>query len=1190
MIAQSCRPSPRSHKSLTFFWCLQSVLLLTLCYLLLPFIHPLKVHAADILTAAVPRDFPPHYSVDSQGRPVGFAIEVMESVARRAGYDIVYTISDTWEETAALLSQQEVDCIPNLGVTKARQRLFAFATPVETFALVLFVRSSSRTAGLDELKGRPVGAVSFNAGHTLLKDNDQVELRLYPDLRQALMDLLSGSIDGLVYPEPVLRKILRTSGLEDKVRTAGPPLKEIKRSIAVHKDNTPLLAELESAVQDFLASGEYAAIYAGWFANPPPFWTVKRTAWSMGMTLVVVTGVMMLSRYRSSLHLNSLLKDQISEREKISRALKVLSNCNQTLVRVEDEATLLDTVCRIIVVDGAYRLAWIGFARNDPDKSIEPVAHYGFDEGYLEQLHLVWEDSPRGRGPVGTALRTGKITIIRDVATDPDFEPWRADALERGYGSVISIPVQTMAHGRIALSIYASGSDAFDQEEIDLLTEMAMDLAFGLDALHTRNEHQRAEAQLRENERALQTLMSNMPGMAYRCRIDDSWTMLFVSRGAKDLTGYGSNELTLNRTRAFGDLIHPDDREAVKQDVLQAVKQDQPFQYTYRIIDKSGRQRWVYEQGRLVTGPEEEPHLEGFITDVTERIESTRQLEQQLNRISLLNQITRAIAERHDLESIFRVLVSYLENKLPVDFASLWLRDGEGGTSTIVANGPSSLDIAQSTGLLPGTLVRTEEPDFTGLFREHGVHVPDTAGDTSCWFFCKLAAAGVGSLVVHPLREDHKCLGWLIVGRTSTQAFSPGDQEFLRHLCEHTALAFRQKQLFHDLQKAYDTLRKTRDEVMRQERLRALGQMASGIVHDINNALSPIVGYTDLLLERGFDLGSEKTSKYLSIIRTAAGDIVDVITRMRSFYRCQEEGRKLLPVDVNQIVVQAVELTRPRWKDIAQHSGKVIHISTDLGDDDTIVQGVESELREAVINLIINSVDALPEGGSIRLRTARTDGRILLQVSDTGIGMDEKAQSQCLEPFFSTKGDKGTGLGLAMVYGTTQRHNGTLDIQSEPDEGTTISISLPEYSREESRPQKNAPARNTTPSLRILCIDDEESLRSLAEDMLKQEGHRTVSAASGEDGIALFQDAKNTGDPFDVVITDLGMPYVSGEEVAERLKSESPDTPVILLTGWDQMSTEESKASRVKTDYVLRKPPTLQGLRKAISEVLEGAK
>ena len=313
----------------------------------------------------------------------------------------------------------------------------------------------------------------------------------------------------------------------------------------------------------------------------------------------------------------------------------------------------------------------------------------------------------------------------------------------------------------------------------------------------------------------------------------------------------------------------------------------------------------------------------------------------------------------------------------------------------------------------------------------------------------KLVAAGLRSLVAAPLLVESKVFGVFVAARREPANFSSGECDFLRQLNEHVALAAHQAQLYASLQQAYDDLRQTQQAVMQQERLRALGQMASGIAHDINNAISPMWLSTEMLLETETDLRPQ-IRKHLEMIQRATGDVAHTVARMTEFYRQRELQLTLSPVQINALVQQVMDLTRVRWSDMPQRQGVVIEMRTELEQNPPAIMGVESEIREALINLIFNAVDAMPGGGVLTLRTRiveRSPGRpklssLVVEVADNGVGMDEETRRRCLEPFFTTKGERGTGLGLAMVYGVVQRHDADLEIDSTAGMGTTARLSF----------------------------------------------------------------------------------------------------------------------------------------------------
>ena len=380
------------------------------------------------------------------------------------------------------------------------------------------------------------------------------------------------------------------------------------------------------------------------------------------------------------------------------------------------------------------------------------------------------------------------------------------------------------------------------------------------------------------------------------------------------------------------------------------------------------------------------------------------------------------------------------------------------------------------------------------------------------------------------------------------------------------------------LEEALAELKATQQQVLQQERLRALGQMASGIAHDFNNALSPIMGYSDLLLDvpEHFD-DKEKVTRYLRIINTASQDAASVVRRLREFYRVREDDEISVPVNVNHLVEQVITLTQPRWKDQALASGITIGIKTDL-EQLPLVAGNEAEIREVLTNLIFNAVDAIPKSGTITFRTRSNGDHVVLEVSDTGTGMTDEVRQRCLEPFFSTKGQRGTGLGLSMVYGIIQRHYGKLAIESAPGQGTTFIIHLPLHTGQavEDRSQEpDAPAR----PLRVLVVDDEPPVREVVTAYLTGDGHSVETATDGRGGLEKF-----LAGWFDVVVTDQGMPEMAGDQLAAAIKRVAPNKPVILLTGFGDLIIAAGERTG-DVDLILSKPVTLAALREALAKV-----
>lgn len=443
-----------------------------------------------------------------------------------------------------------------------------------------------------------------------------------------------------------------------------------------------------------------------------------------------------------------------------------------------------------------------------------------------------------------------------------------------------------------------------------------------------------------------------------------------------------------------------------------------------------------------------------------------------------------------------------------------------------------------------------------------------------------LRRLGLRSYMLVPLVTRGEVLGVLTLAITEAQRrYEETELALAEDLARRCAQTVDNARLYQQAQKALAELSRTQQQIIERERLSALGQMASGIAHDFNNALSPVLGFSELLLERPKDLADKKkVRRYLELIRTGAQDAASIVNRLREFYRHREAGEVFLPVDVRRLVSQVISLTQPRWRDQALANGITIHIQTDIPQVPPIL-GNEADLREALTNLVFNAVDAMPEGGTIAFRTRPAGDRVILEVSDTGTGMTEEVRRRCMEPFFTTKGERGTGLGLAMVHGIVRRHEGSIDIRSEWGKGTTVALVLPaQGSRHvETGPREEEGAWR---SLRVLVVDDDPLVLEVLREYLAGDGHVVEAATDGLQGLEKFRSGS-----FDVVVTDRAMPRMSGDQMAAILRQSTPRVPVILLSGFGEVV--EGAPQRLQgVDLVLSKPVTLAALRQALTRVL----
>ena len=358
--------------------------------------------------------------------------------------------------------------------------------------------------------------------------------------------------------------------------------------------------------------------------------------------------------------------------------------------------------------------------------------------------------------------------------------------------------------------------------------------------------------------------------------------------------------------------------------------------------------------------------------------------------------------------------------------------------------------------------------------------------------------------------------------------------------------------------------------------------MASGVAHDFNNALAPIIGFSEFLLQHPEKLADQtQVLKWLTSIHTCATDAAAVVRRMREFGR-QEKGRDVLaPVDLNQVVLQTLELTEPRWKDQAQATGRTIHIATDL-QPVPLIAGEEYAMRELLTNLIFNAVDALTNGGTLTLGTAMAEEYLNIWVRDTGIGMTAETRQHCFEPFFTTKGPQGSGLGLSLVHGIVQRHGGTLEIESQLGQGTTVTVRFPIIRTQPVLPVPPVAATRTRP-LRVLVVDDEPVVCEVVHEWLTVDAHTVVTVTNGT---AALQQLKT--EKFDLVITDKSMPDMSGDQLATAIHAGGFGLPVILMTGFGDLMKEAGEMPP-QVRAILSKPMTGATVRAVLAGVFPTA-
>lgn len=382
------------------------------------------------------------------------------------------------------------------------------------------------------------------------------------------------------------------------------------------------------------------------------------------------------------------------------------------------------------------------------------------------------------------------------------------------------------------------------------------------------------------------------------------------------------------------------------------------------------------------------------------------------------------------------------------------------------------------------------------------------------------------------------------------------------------------------IQKSLDDLKRAQQKLIQQERLAALGQMASGIAHDFNNTLMTIMGFSELLISDPGILDDRKKALHMiEVIHAAGNDARQIVRRLRTVYR-KDDDVEYMPIDIARIAESAISITMPKWKEEMRAKGVAIEIATDFQPVPRI-EGNESEMREALTNLIFNSTDAMPEGGVIAFHLCReNDASIILEVTDTGIGMDQETLRHCMEPFYTTKGKQGSGLGLAMVHGIVERHGGVIEIESKPGAGTKIRMRFPAAVETVNATIMPETKRERLPPLRVLVIDDEARSRDLIAGLLKNDGHHVMTAEGGREGLEILRYGST-----DFIITDRAMPAMSGDEVAKEAHKIQPGTPIIMLTGFGDIMKDGDECP-LGVARVMSKPVTAEELRRVMASVM----
>lgn len=371
-------------------------------------------------------------------------------------------------------------------------------------------------------------------------------------------------------------------------------------------------------------------------------------------------------------------------------------------------------------------------------------------------------------------------------------------------------------------------------------------------------------------------------------------------------------------------------------------------------------------------------------------------------------------------------------------------------------------------------------------------------------------------------------------------------------------------------------IREIEDKFAQDKKMVAIGQISSGVAHDFSNVIMGILGRIKIMR---MTLNIPELEEQFELLERSAQDGAETVRRMQEFTRAWKETA-FVDINLPELINEVIALTRPKWRQAAKKDGRLVEVTCDL-EDNVYISGNTSELHNALTNLIFNAVDAMPDGGFISVKCRKKNDQVLMQVKDTGIGMTDEILEKIFDPFFTTKGSEGNGLGMSEVYGVVKRHSGTIEVQSDVGEGTTFTLTFPVHIPEKVKEEEVA---LEVGSLRILAVDDDEFILEFFEDVFREIGHITTAYQSPVEAIENFDPRK-----YDMVITDLEMPVMNGQEFAEKIKAVAPQIPIILLSGWF-IDLNEEKDLAMAIDCTITKPFTVEEIQRAIAKAYYSVK
>ncbi|MEA5113329.1 MAG: PAS domain S-box protein [Geobacteraceae bacterium] len=812
--------------------------------------------------------------------------------------------------------------------------------------------------------------------------------------------------------------------------------------------------------------------------------------------------------------------------KRLNRTLRMLLSCNEVLTNARSEQELFESVCRTIVDDGFYRYAWIGLAENNEDRSVRPVAHAGISLDSPTITDLTWRDTDRGRGPTGSALREGVPCLVRDARNDMRFLPWREEACCYGYQSVLSVP---LVHGDTvfaALTVCASEPDAFDDEETNLMGQLAEDMAFGIASLKTTAERKLMEDALVKTTQNLAEAQSiaSLGSWEYDLETDEEYRSEEFFR----ILGLVPQQ-NGRATDSVFDYIHPDDRALVLRKITETLEGGKLYDVEYRIIRADGSERLLHAQGKTMRDSAgKTTKFIGTACDITERKLADTALRESEHRFRSLVETTTDWIWEMDENSVYV-------------YSSPKIRDLLGYEAEEVI-GKTPFDLMH-----PQDALRLAEA-FTQLKEK------------------RQPIIALENINIHKN-------GSLVTIETSAMPIFDEQGAFCG---------------YRGIDRDVTDRKKLEEKYLQAQKMEAVGQLAGGIAHDFNNILTAVIGFQHLLMQiiEG-EKPRHYASQVLLLAEKASNLIRDLLTISRKQtvqpkHMDVNETITRIGKILKRLIGEDIELH------IGLHE-KSLPILAVTGHLEQVLMNLATNARDAMPEggmLTIKTETVNIDRYFVLLHRQGEAGRYaLISFSDTGLGMDEATRLRVFEPFFTTKEvGKGTGLGLSTVYGIIHQHGGFVTVYSEPGEGTTFRIYLPLAKSGEPEPSEVRgglfpPNGRET----VLLAEDEPEVRQVMSSLLSSNGYRVVLAVDGEDAVERYLEF---GDDIDLLVLDVIMPKKNGKQVYDIISRARTDIKTIFVSGYTADIVEQKGIP--ETCHLVSKPFSPHDFLWKVREVLDG--